>query len=261
MRDGEGSRRPPEGRPPEGPCRRHRPERSRPEARARLDAAWISAIVVSLLGLACGGAAATARPPWRPMVAPPVRSERRAAAAAFGRRGFAALRAEVPGQLLYGEEGLRALLIPSAAARMVARRPMLPGGWAGVSRSATRSTSHGSRAGRADRDGTSPSGGAGRSGPWRRAFYAGVCIQGARVEASGSPLGLREPTWVFERALIIGRRPDGRRIASWLEGAFAFSSRGFFALYLERVEAPRWEHSDLDLARCDLAVRSDRVRL
>ncbi len=36
-----------------------------------------------------------------------------------------------------------------------------------------------------------------------------------------------------------------------------FSDAGFGALDLERVETPRWEHSDLELAPCDMAIRND----
>lgn len=89
------------------------------------------------------------------------------------------------------------------------------------------------------------------------ADYAGICLQGARVEPAGGVLGLQNDAWIFDRLLVIGRRPSGRRVAAWVEGVFVYTDVGFTALDLERVEEPRWEHSDLELAPCDLAVRSD----
>lgn len=86
------------------------------------------------------------------------------------------------------------------------------------------------------------------------ARYAGVCLQGARQEPAGGPLGLRADGWVFERVLVVGSQPGGRRVASWIEGAFLFTDAGFGALALTRVEPPRWEHSDLELASCDMEV-------
>jgi hypothetical protein len=82
--------------------------------------------------------------------------------------------------------------------------------------------------------------------------FAGICLQGARTEARDDTLGLRRRAWVFGRALVAARRPDGRRVAAWVEGNFVFTTHGFFAIGLERVEAPRWEHADLELAPCDM---------
>ncbi len=86
---------------------------------------------------------------------------------------------------------------------------------------------------------------------WREASYAGFCAQGAREEPAGGPLGLSEAAWTVERVLVaadLGRA----RSASWVEGRFLFTDRGFRALTLSRVEAPRTGHSDLDLAPCDV---------
>jgi hypothetical protein len=63
--------------------------------------------------------------------------------------------------------------------------------------------------------------------------------------------------WTIERVLVIGIRPGGRRIAAWIEGTFVYTDAGIGALDLERVEQPRWEHSDLELAPCDFAIRND----
>ncbi|MEM9071607.1 MAG: hypothetical protein AAGE52_24075 [Myxococcota bacterium] len=89
---------------------------------------------------------------------------------------------------------------------------------------------------------------------FERARFSGVCLQGARQEAPGGPLGLRQEGWVFERVLVVGTQPGGRRLASWVEGSFVFTNAGFGAIALTRVEAPRWEHSDLELATCDMEV-------
>jgi hypothetical protein len=89
---------------------------------------------------------------------------------------------------------------------------------------------------------------------FRSAEFLGICAQGARERPAGGVLGLREPTWTLERVLVVGRRPSGRRIAAWLEGIFVLTDQGLYALDLSRAEAPRWEHSDLELASCDVEV-------
>ena len=89
------------------------------------------------------------------------------------------------------------------------------------------------------------------------AEYAGICLQGAREAPADGPLGLEMPGWVFDRFLLIGLRVPGQRLATWLEGVFLYTDAGFFALDLERVEEPRWEHSDLEIAPCDLSIRGD----
>jgi hypothetical protein len=86
----------------------------------------------------------------------------------------------------------------------------------------------------------------------RSARYAGLCIQQGRAEPSGGSLGLRAPGFVFERALLIGRDGGGGAVASWVEGRFLHTDAGFGALSLERVEAPRRDHADLELADCEL---------
>ena len=88
----------------------------------------------------------------------------------------------------------------------------------------------------------------------RDARYGGVCLQASRLEPAGSSLGLRADGWVFDRALVMGHQPGGRRVASWVEGSFVYTREGFRALDLTRVEVPRWEHADLELASCDMEV-------
>lgn len=165
-----------------------------------------------------------------PRVAPEGREERNAAVERFGRRAWGALVAGQPAHLVFDDLELRALLEPAEATRFSARRLTL--------------------APRLGRTEELPARLAG-------AAYAGVCVQGARLERAGGALGLRAAAWAFDRALIIGRRAEGQRVASWIEGPFLFSDAGFGALDLERVEAPRWEHSDLELAECDVAVRQE----
>jgi hypothetical protein len=88
--------------------------------------------------------------------------------------------------------------------------------------------------------------------PLGGARYLGVCIQGARLEPAEGPLGLRRDRWVVDRALVVGLRPGRRRVAAWVEGIFVQTVDGYRAIALQRLERPRWEHSDLDLAPCDM---------
>jgi hypothetical protein len=85
-------------------------------------------------------------------------------------------------------------------------------------------------------------------------------LQRARIEPAGPPLGLREPGFVAERVLVVGAEPGGGKVAAWVEGSFVLTDQGFFAVSLQRLETPRRDHADLDLAPCDLeiGVRSPR---
>lgn len=188
--------------------------------------AGVGIVWVGLCLAACGGGTAPRSRPTTALAAPDARDARNAAIDAFGRRAWDALSSHQPTRLLYDELDLRELLDPAGATRFSARR------------------------GSAARIG---SGGV----ELDSARYAGICLQGAREEPANGVLGLRSRGWVFDRALVIGTRPGGRRVAAWLEGIFVFTDAGFGALDLERVEEPRWEHSDLELAPCDLAVRND----
>jgi hypothetical protein len=88
---------------------------------------------------------------------------------------------------------------------------------------------------------------------WGSARYAGLCVQSGRSEPPAGVLGLRQPGFVFERGLLIGREAGGGELAGWVEGVFVLTEQGFVALEIERVEPPRRDHSDLELAECELA--------
>jgi hypothetical protein len=91
-------------------------------------------------------------------------------------------------------------------------------------------------------------------GMWNAARYAGLCVQQGRLEPAAGAVGLRAPGFVFERALLIGREPGGGAIAGWVDGRFLNTDAGFGALSVERVEAPRRDHADLELQVCELRV-------
>jgi hypothetical protein len=84
------------------------------------------------------------------------------------------------------------------------------------------------------------------------ARYAGICVQQGRVEPEAGVVGLRHVGFLFERALLVGREPGGGAIASWVEGRFVHTTNGFEVLDFDRVESPRRDHADLDLAVCEL---------
>jgi len=88
---------------------------------------------------------------------------------------------------------------------------------------------------------------------WGSARYAGLCIQSGRLELPSGALGLSKAGFVFERGLLIGREPAGGELAGWVEGVFVLTEEGFVALEIERIEPPRRDHSDLELAVCELA--------
>ncbi|MGE0786763.1 MAG: hypothetical protein AB7S26_13910 [Sandaracinaceae bacterium] len=163
-------------------------------------------------------------------LAPPSAEARREAIDELGRRVWAAMANGEPQRLLIDEVDLRELLDASAATRVTVRRTQME-----------------------DRLGPTDD----FAGLMASAEYAGICVQGARDVEPGGPLGLRSPGWVADRVLVIGRRPSGQRIASWLEGLWLYCEHGFRAAELERVERPRWEHSDLEIAPCDLSIRND----
>jgi hypothetical protein len=58
-------------------------------------------------------------------------------------------------------------------------------------------------------------------------------------------------TPVFRSHLVVARDGQGRS-ASWVEGRFAYTDQGWKTLSLTRIELPRRQHSDLDLAPCDV---------
>ena len=165
--------------------------------------------------------------PTTPRPVPAVRSERDAALSNLGRRIYTAVKRRRAHDLVFDDLALRALVEPGAASRYSMVRD--------VQRTRLGADADAPRA----LDGTR---------------FGGICIQQARLEAAHTVVGLRSPGWVFDRALVLAVQPGGRRIAWWVEGTFVFTDAGFGAVSLERVETPRWEHSDLELATCDMQV-------
>lgn len=183
-------------------------------------------VVWALLALACGPSGALAHRATTPLPMPGESSDRHAAMDAFGRRLHAALVAGHPDDVLFGDDELRTLMGGEAATRVAARRASL-----------------------SVRLGTSPR----VALALAHTEYLGVCLQDARDDDPA--LDLRAPGWTFRRVLLAAQQPGGRRTALWVDGVFVFTDGGFGALDLERVEDPRWEHSDLELAPCDMATR------
>lgn len=181
-------------------------------------------IVIVIAVVACGGSERRDEPTaTRPV--PDARAQRDAALHALGRRLFAATKRARPRDLVFDDLALRTLLESEAASRYSLARDLSA-----------------ERLGMRD------------LGELDDTRYAGICIQDARLEPAHTFVGLREPGWVFARALVLAVRPGGRRIAWWVEGTFVFTDVGFGAVALERIEPPRWEHSDLDIAPCDMEV-------
>jgi hypothetical protein len=148
---------------------------------------------------------------------------------AFGQRLYEALaRARTAGVML-DDSDLRALLLPAAADQAVMLRALRP-------RSITLAEDE--------------------RALLSQASYVGICLQQGRVEGKAGLLGLRHAGFVFERALLVGREPGGERVASWVEGRFVHTESGFVVLGFERVEAPRRDHADLELAVCELRAGS-----
>ncbi|MFK7991441.1 MAG: hypothetical protein AB8I08_35825 [Sandaracinaceae bacterium] len=203
----------------------------RPNWRSRSFSLVLSCLAVGgCAGASQEGVQGDATSPSRCSPAPVEAAARRATIDDVGRRAWAAMLASEPQQLLLDDLDLHTLLDSGSATRFAARRGSLER----------------------------------RLGPLEdlspmlsRAEYAGLCLQGARDEPASGVLGLTQSGWIFERLLLIGQQPGGRRVAAWIEGTFVLTDQGFYALDLERVEQPRWEHSDLEIAPCDLSIRGD----
>ncbi len=177
---------------------------------------------LGLVALGCG--ARQQKGPTEPLPLPPGAAAEQALDD-LGRRLYQALARGRPDEIMLSDSALRALLLPEAASRAMTLRHARPG---------LRVMAPDERA------------------LFSAARYAGICVQQGRSEPRGGPLGLRAPGFCFERALIIGREPGGGAIASWVEGRFVNTDAGFGALSLERVEPPRRDHADLELAVCEL---------
>jgi hypothetical protein len=88
---------------------------------------------------------------------------------------------------------------------------------------------------------------------WSDARFVGFCAQGARTEPPHAGLGLTQAGWVLDRLLVVVQpATGGPRSASWLEGDFVYTGRGWRVLSLRRAEPPRRHHADLELAPCDV---------
>jgi hypothetical protein len=152
-----------------------------------------------------------------------------AALSACGARLHAALGQGQPARVLLDGSGLSRVLLPEAESRVLAQRaPLRAPGYVADTKSSL----------------------------WSGSRFAEICVQQGREEPPNGALGLRAPGFVFERALLVGRELDGGLLAAWVEGVFVYTDAGFYALSLERVEPPRRDHSDLELAVCELRARS-----
>lgn len=182
---------------------------------------WLFGVLL----LGCGAASTpSARfDAQRPASAPASQGERIRALDEFARRVFQLLQQRSRSELVFGDATLERLLDPAAALRATARRDAEIGS----------------------------SGPAPGLAVLRGSTYVGACIQGLRDEPPGSVIGLRQPGWLFERMLLVAQEPTGR-IAFWVEGEFLWTDLGFGAISIQPPETPRRNHSDLELAVCDV---------
>jgi hypothetical protein len=199
---------------------------SRPRARRR--AASLACAASLGFALAAGPGCGATSAAFRAEAVPDVPAARDAAVLALGRTVFEAAQSRDVARVLFDDLELRALLDGAGASRATAMR---------------HATGPGLRA-EADALALSVAG----------ARYVGVCLQESAVSAAGGALGLRREAWVVGRALLVADHPRVGRVAGWAEGAFVQTSRGFGAVTLDRVEAFRPAHSDLELASCDMAA-------
>jgi hypothetical protein len=181
-------------------------------------------LVIALALLYAGCGASAARGPSTPAPLPQL-DVARPVLAAFGQRLYRALAQGRPQDVAFDDAALGRLLLPHADLRALALRAQMPG--------PRRLPSE-------------------QRQVWAGARYAEICVQQGRAEPRGGALGLRAPGFVFERALVVGREPGGGALAGWVEGEFLHTDAGFGALSLERVEVPRRDHADLELAVCEL---------
>lgn len=86
---------------------------------------------------------------------------------------------------------------------------------------------------------------------WGGGRFAGFCAQGARNEPAHAALGLRQRGWVLERILVVASL-GATRSAAWVSGRFVYTDAGWKLLSVDQIEQPRRQHSDLDLAPCDV---------
>lgn len=164
------------------------------------------------------------------MRAPATAEARRSAALELGRRLYAAVGSGTVEQIVLDDPTLREVLQPEAAGRASVLRLNLGRGLhlPEISRTLL-----------------------------ERAPYRGACLQDVRHERAREITGLRAPGWVVRRVLIVGQDSTGGHVAAWVEGTFVFTDGGFRAVLIERVETPRRDHADLQIATCDLRAGLD----
>ena len=182
-----------------------------------------SAAYAMLMLVACASAPMAPTP----RALPSDSSERDRVLASFGERLYGAVATGHLEDVVASDRARDALLMPAAAQRTSIELASGKGSEAAVAPS--------------DRE------------VWGSARYAGLCIQSGRHELPSGAIGLSKAGFVFERGLLIGREPAGGELAGWVEGVFVLTQSGFVALEIERIEPPRRDHSDLELAECELA--------
>jgi len=188
---------------------------------ARLHVAFLS---LAVLVVGCGATSGTGDGAYSQLW-PQAAEARDSEAHRLGRTLFEALQRGDEVSILMTTDELEELLHPEVYLRMQSRRPLAR-------------TGHGG----------------GGSSRWRGTEYLGACFQGVRREPADTALGLRHPAGVVDRVLVVGQRSDGARLATWIEGSLIRTQTGLRAIASLPIEPPRWEHSDLEIAPCDLAV-------
>lgn len=187
----------------------------------------IGPYLLLVFAAACSGG--SPRAPTTPAPLPGQLAQTEAALAEFGARLYDALAQGRPEEVTFRPGALSALLSPEAEHDWLA-------------------THANPRPGRVPDDDRAM---------WAAARFAEICVQQGRAEPKGGVLGLRKAGFVFERALLVGRERGGGALAGWVEGQFLFTDAGFGALRLDRVEGPRRDHSDLEIAVCELRARAE----
>ena len=183
--------------------------------------AWLSL----MLGAAgCGASATSSVEPYAELW-PEAAGARESEAHRLGRALFEALQSGDETSILMTTEQLEATLHPAVYIHVQQRRAL-------------------ARTGRGGNGGSQ----------WRGTEYLGACFQGVRREPADTSLGLRRPAGVVDRVLVVGRRADGTRLATWVEGSLVRVQGALRAISSLPIESPRWEHSDLEIAPCDLTV-------
>lgn len=191
-------------------------------------------VALSIFLSACGGASSSSGLAHTLLPAPPDRAPRAQALDAFGRALFAAMKSGdfTTSRVAADDTELGTLLDPVGASTAMRLRP------------ATRDADPWNRAA--------------NQLALRNAQYAGVCLQGGREEAAGTPPFLpRAAGWVVERVLVVADDVRAGRMAGWVEGTFVLTDRGFVAIVIDRIEAPRQHHADLEMGACDMEVGLD----